>query len=132
MAEAILTFNRDGESLAIWGWQPWRYVETGLYPATRDTQTQWQILDTPLRPYYLDRFRKDLLGALPPVFIDTTGYVNDPSSPWRPMFWNRQIYAHEAFPEIAAVIAEHYGLVTEIAATRIYVLKSRLARLDAS
>ena len=102
----------------------------GYYPATRDTQTQWQILDTPQRPYYLDRYRTDLTESLPPVFIDTVGLVEDARSPWRPVFWNRETQAHDAFPEIAEVTDEHYRQVGEIGASRLYVSKARLAELE--
>jgi 4-amino-4-deoxy-L-arabinose transferase-like glycosyltransferase len=130
VAEVALGFGRVGESMAVWGWQPWRFVEAGLYPATRDTQTQWQILDTPQRPYYLDRYRTDLTESLPPVFIDTVGLVEDARSPWRPVFWNRETQAHDAFPEIAEVTDEHYRQVGEIGASRLYVSNARLAELE--
>ena len=116
--------------MAVWGWQPWRFVEAGLYPATRDTQTQWQILDTPQRPYYLDRYRADLMSSLPPVFVDTVGFVEDPRTPWRPVFWNRETQAHDAFPGIATVISEHYRQVGEIGTSRLYISRSRLAELE--
>ena len=130
VAEVALGFGRQGESMAVWGWQPWQFVEAGLYPATRDTQTQWQILDTPQRPYYLDRYRADLVESLPPVFVDTVGYVEDPQSPWRPVFWNRELQAHDAFPGIAAVVGQHYRQVGEVGASRVYVSSSRLAELE--
>jgi hypothetical protein len=130
VAEVALAFARPGESMAVWGWEPWRYVETGLYPATRDTQTQWQILDTPQRPYYLQRFRNDLLASLPPVFVDSVGYVEDPWAPKRPLFWDRQTHAHDVFPEIAEIVERQYRQVAEVDTSRIYVARARLAELE--
>lgn len=130
VAEVVLQYANSGEPIAVWGWQPWRYVETGLHPATRDTQTQWQILDTPQRPYYLARYRADLLESLPPVFVDTVGYVEDPRSPWRPVFWNREEQGHEAFPEVGEVIEQNYLQVAEPGASRVYVERSRLAEVQ--
>jgi hypothetical protein len=130
VAEVALAFARAGESMAVWGWEPWRYVETGLYPATRDTQTQWQILDTPQRPYYLQRFRDDLLASLPPVFVDSVGYVEDPWAPKRPLFWDRQTHAHDVFPEIAGIVERQYRQVAEVDTSRIYVARARLVELE--
>ncbi len=130
VSEVALAFARPGESLAVWGWQPWKYVETGLFPATRDTQTQWQILDTPQRPYYQERFAADLESSSPPVFIDTVGYEEDPSTPSRPVFWDRETQAHDVYPQIAGLIERHYRQVADLQASRIYVSKERLAELE--
>ena len=131
LALAVLGFASPGESMVVWGWEPWRYVETGLYPATRDTQTQWQIMDTPQRPYYLERFVRDLQASLPPVFVDTVGYVEGPL-PWqKPVFWDRETHAHDVFPGVGAVVDQQYSLVGEVGTARIYVLRQRLREVEA-
>lgn len=130
LALAVLGFATPGEPMAVWGWEPWRYVETGLHPATRDTQTQWQIMDTPQQPYYLDRFVRDMKASLPPVFVDTVGYVEGPL-PWqKPVFWDRQTQAHDVFPAVRQLVEQHYSQVGEVGTARIYVFHERIREVE--
>jgi hypothetical protein len=132
IADCIRPAGRPGDALAIWGWMPSYYVETGLMPATRDAVSDFAITAGPYRDYFQARFLGDLKRSRPAFFIDAVsdGAFLGPS--WR------RADAHEGFPELAAYVDENYSLWWSVHLTeqgvpvRIYALKSRMAELHLS
>jgi hypothetical protein len=117
IARTILNYASPGETMAIWGWIPGLYVDTGLIQAARDGVTYWQIYPSPEQPYYLKRFADDILSHQPGIFVDAV-------APGAFGFNNREKEGHENFPEVASIVKEHYKLADEVNGTRIYVKKN--------
>ena len=119
LATLVRTYSAPGESLAVWGWRCSLYVEAGRPQATRQAQTEAQLYDGPLQPYFLRRYFEDLAAAQPPVFADAVG-------PGAFAFDNRAL-AHESFPPLRDWVRTHYTQVAELDGTRLYVRNDRLA-----
>ena len=105
---------RPGDTLAMWGWRPQLYVETGLPQGTREAQTERQLsLDPVVQAYYLGRYLRDLREQAPAWFVDAVG-------PASLGYQNRSQHGHETLPELARYIAGHYEFQIEIEHQRIY------------
>jgi hypothetical protein len=119
VSREILRRASPGERLAIWGWMPMFWVETGLLQATRDGNSQRQSDPYRYRDYFRARYLRDLSRTRPPVFIDAVGVGNL-------YYENRAKIAHETFPELRDYIADNYHLVQDVGGTRVYVRNDRL------
>lgn len=105
-----------GDRLCVWGWMPGFYVEAGLPQATREAHTYGQIEHGALREFFRERFLRDFRRSSPRIFVDAVGGANfGYSAP------HRATHGHESFPELAAMIAEHYEFVAEVEGSRIYL-----------
>ncbi|MGH8020795.1 MAG: hypothetical protein ACREIA_21410, partial [Opitutaceae bacterium] len=111
---AIKALARPGDTLSVWGWMPYFHVEANLPQATREAHTYGQITLTPLRDFYRERFMRDFKRSSPRIFVDAAGGENFG-------FNDRAMFGHETFPPLAAIIAEHYELVDDVAGSRIYL-----------
>ncbi|WP_149975094.1 hypothetical protein [Microcystis aeruginosa] len=116
IAKTILKYASPGESMAVWGWVPELYVDTGIVQATRDSVPIWQILPGSLQEYFLKRYSEDLINSNARLFVDAV-------APRMTGFKDRETQGHEVFPEIARVIKENYRLVDEVQGVRIYLKK---------
>jgi hypothetical protein len=121
LSSRVAAQTRVGESIAIWGWTNYVYVEAGLWPAAREADFVQIIASGSHRQTYRDRFLVDLMRVGPPVFLDSTG----PSS----LIFKSPELAHDRiFPELAAVVRANYVLVDEVAGARIYRRRDLPAR----
>lgn len=110
----ILQRAQPGDTLALWGWRPQLYVETGLPQGTREAQTERQLsLDPAVQDYYLNRYLRDLREKSPAWFVDAVG-------PAGFGYQDRTRHGHETLPELARHIGEHYEFLAEIEFQRIY------------
>lgn len=114
----IQSMSQRGDRLAMWGWEPGLFVETGLSNATREGNTSRQIDPIPARDAYRGRYMGDIRKAKPAFFVDAVGGENF-------SLHDRAKQAHEIFPELAAYVAENYRLVADCEGTRLYVRKDR-------
>lgn len=74
VGSAIFRYADRGERLGVWGWTPRLYTQLGMPPATQYITMAMQFLSRqPLRGYFVDRHREELMRARPPVVIDTSG-----------------------------------------------------------
>ncbi len=121
VGQVLRHWHRDQAHLALWGWMSFAYVEGGLPQATRDTVSQWCILDVRQRDYYRATFLDDMERNRPEVFVDAVG-------PGSPFFFNRPAEAHEIFPALAERVRRDYHLVVDLQSARVYVRKDFLAR----
>jgi hypothetical protein len=114
-AREILRHGGQDDSVAIWGWTPRLWVETGLRQGTRDGNTIRQIEPGGLQVQYLQRYLRDLERNRPAVFVDAVGgknFLND-----------RAGRGIERFPAIMTCISAEYRFVREVEGTRVYVRK---------
>jgi hypothetical protein len=114
-AREILRHSKIGDCLAIWGWTPRLWVETGLWQGTRDGNTSRQIESSSQQGMFQQRYLHDLIRNTPSVFVDSVGAGN--------FIADRANNGHEQYPEIGAYIAKEYKFVREVDAMRIYVRK---------
>ena len=112
-AREILRHVKSTDSLAIWGWTPRLWVETGLWQGTRDGNTSRQIDPSPMGQYYKHRFVEDLERNRPAAFVDAVGTGNFIS--------DRPAKGHECASLVAAYIDAKYRLAREVEGMRIYI-----------
>lgn len=116
LTQTILKHGSPGEYMAVWGWVPELYVDTGLVQATRDGNCFWQISPNTLQPYYIRRFVNDLANSKAKLFVDAV-------SPKMFAFHDRKTQGYESFPEVKKFVQENYTLIDEITGVRIYSRK---------
>jgi hypothetical protein len=115
---AVARYLKPGDLLAVWGWKPEYYVQTGTIMATRDSQTQRQIDLTKYREYFRQRFMDDLARNLPTVFVDGV-------SPGSFTYNIRKAHGLEDFPTLDNFVRNHYTLKEEINGVRIFVIEDK-------
>jgi len=108
VAREIARHARPGDSVAIWGWEPQYWVETGTVPATRDGNGH--LLAFQVDPRVRARYLKDFLSEPPVVFVDA---VTKGAGMFDAFLGDKGLN-HEDFPELAKVIHEQYELVRTI------------------
>jgi hypothetical protein len=118
-AIAIARYARPGSRVAIWGWAPQYYVQTGTIMATRDAETGPQISSNPHQKYFRDRFMSDLRAHIPVVFVDAVA-----PEPGGYQYHDRATQGHEIFPELGRFISDYYTLKEEVGGVRIFVSKT--------
>ena len=114
--DAIKQVAKPGDLVAVWGWEPYLYVCTGTVQATRDSVTALQVLPSPFRDYYRERYYQDLTRSEPRVFVDAVG-------PGRDFMTDRNSGSHEIDPLVGIYVAENYKLFAEVDAARVYLRK---------
>jgi len=112
-ASFILERAKPTDTLAMWGWEPNLYVETGLPQGTREAHSALEIATTPLQAFYLSRYVGDLNRRQPAWFVDAVG-------PGGFMYFDRALYGHEMHARLKQSIADDYEFVGEFENKRIY------------
>ncbi|MDB5029134.1 MAG: hypothetical protein JWO66_2823 [Candidatus Eremiobacteraeota bacterium] len=113
VAVALQQYAPRGSTVAIWGWVPQYYVETGTIMASRDAHTHHQIEDSALRPYFRDRFMSDLRAHPPRVIVDAV-------APGSFGYTNPATQGIESFPALAAFVHQRYALANNVGGVRIF------------
>ncbi len=115
LSRRILAAAAGGNGyLAVWGYNPKHYTETGLLSATRLSTSSSIFNDNDLQPFFLRTYLEDLQKNQPTVFVDAV-------APGQFLLMNdRGTHGHEAVPEIRDWVRRHYQLVEEVDGVRIY------------
>ena len=108
VAAEIARHARPGDLVAIWGWEPRYWVDTGTIPATRDGNGH--LLAFQVDPKVRARYLKDFLSRPPVVFVDAV----TKGAGMFDAFLGSKGLNHEDFPELAKVVDERYKLVKTI------------------
>jgi osmotically-inducible protein OsmY len=123
LGQRVLAAATPGDSMAVWGWEPRLYVETGLPPATRDAVTYGALISGPYQDYYLKRYVADIQRARPRFFVDAV-------QPGAFGFSDRQHYGHEQFAPLVEVLERNYRFAAELGKPgvgyRLYLLNESL------
>ncbi|HEY4245415.1 MAG TPA: hypothetical protein VGM64_01100 [Lacunisphaera sp.] len=112
-ATFILREAKPTDTLAMWGWEPDLYVETGLAQATREAHSAFEIASTPLQSFYVSRYLGDMRRRKPQWFVDAVGSGGF-------MYTDRTLYGHEMHPELQHLVASEYEFVGEFGNERVY------------
>jgi len=121
LVDIIKPHVRPGDSIAIWGWAHYVYVDAGLRQATRHANFSRSVEDGPYRDYYRERFFLDLIFAKPTFFLDSVGPCN--------LLHNEPEYAHDQnFPALAAIINAYYFQIDGIFGARLYLRRDLATR----
>jgi hypothetical protein len=122
--ELLSWLPSSNKRLLIWGWMPQWYLWTNYTPATRETNTEWQIANTSLTSYYRSRFIKDFKKSNPDVLIDAVA--------GKSFGFNNNKYSPNIFPAFSAILSESYfqlsPMVTKHGCAKLYV-KNNLKEL---
>src|SRR5262249_25758868 len=111
----------SARKMAVWGWMPSLYVETGLVPATRHVVGHFVIDPSPGRSRLRTTLLQDLERERPDVIVDAV-------APGCFMWSWSSAERLESFPALAALVQGRYSLASEVALAasqdpvRIYVL----------
>lgn len=117
----VRAHTRPGDTMAIWGWMPRFYVETGLPQATREAHTQREITPHFLQEYLFARYLEDLRRNRPAVFLDAVG-------PGSYLYEDRAAQGHEVYPALREFLAAGYVQAAELGFTRVYLRHDRVPR----
>lgn len=118
VARAILEYASPGDTIAIWGWSPELFVETGTLHATCESIPFWQFHPNPQQPYFIKRYVDELRGSNPTLFVDT----QVPGSQNR-SFGGTRGQSFTELPEIAEFVQRHFTVVRRIHGITIYARK---------
>lgn len=120
-ARHIRSVARPGDRLAMWGWRPHLFVETGLQQGVREAHTEHLIRDTPLRDtFFRPNYLAEIRSSRPMFFVDAVG-------PTAFGYQKREVDGHEIFPSLRDFIAANYVLVKDFGSERLYMLRDQAA-----
>jgi hypothetical protein len=106
-------FAKAGDLVTIWGWDSDLYVLTGTIPATRDSDSPWDIIPGPQRVYYRTRYMQDLHDYPPKLFLDAVG-------PGQFKYQDRDLYGYETFPELRDYVMSNFYLAGDAGGVRVF------------
>ncbi|HXE96847.1 MAG TPA: hypothetical protein VN642_10605 [Dongiaceae bacterium] len=118
---------KPSDRLLIWGWMPQWYLMGGLVPATRETHTNAQIVQTRLTEYFRDRLFDDLTQSRPEIIIDSVAgesfSFNDPLA-----------QGISTFPRLSQLLSDDFEILgqkraPDASCPRYYISKQRAAEL---
>jgi hypothetical protein len=101
-------FAPGAESLAVWGWTPYLYVDLGLAPGTRDAGYASMTDGNPSQDFIRAAFLRDLEKSPPQFIVDTEDYI----------VGGARRTAPETFPALAAYLRSNYRLIGRGTVTR--------------
>jgi uncharacterized membrane protein len=100
-------FVPQPQSLAVWGWAPYLYVDLGIPPGTRDAGYTSLHDGNPSQEFMRAAFLRDLTASAPQTIVDTEDYIVD----------QVRTTAPASFPGLAALLRAHYVLIGRGTAT---------------
>src|SRR5262245_11552439 len=111
----IRRLTPPGSPIILWGWDYHYYVYSGMIWGTR-TGGSHEIIEPFFgdRKLFVDSYVASLRSDRAPVFLDT-----GTEGAWS--YGKRAVYAHEAYPEVASIVRQHYLLCREFPGARIFV-----------
>jgi hypothetical protein len=101
-------FAPGAESLAVWGWTPYLYVDLGIPPGTRDAGYASMTDGNPSEDFIRAAFLRDLEKSSPQFIVDTEDYI----------IGGARKTAPQSFPGLAAYLRSNYRLIGRGTVTR--------------
>ncbi len=124
LAKHIFEYAAGGNGyLAVWGYNPEIYTQTGMYSATRLSTSSSLFNDNDLKDFFLASYLEDLQNKKPSVFVDAV-------APEQFLIMtDRSVHGYEQIPEIQLFVDTHYRLAMEFEGVRIFVRVDSLGAL---
>jgi hypothetical protein len=94
----------DNNYMLVWGWMPQWYLLSSKTPATRESHSYAQIVDSKLKNYFRQRFLEDIRESSPDYVIDA---VSGSSFG----FNDSQRFSPAIFPEFSRILVDKYTRV---------------------
>ena len=114
----IMKYRREGDSLVMWGWENFVYIDAMLLQGIRLTFPSMILLNYPQKNEYLSLYEKDILENNVTFFMDSTGKGN--------FFGDREHFKHENFGNMKQIIKENYVFLGDYNQRRIYIRRERI------
>lgn len=108
LGRAVREATPSAKTMAVWGWMPSLYLETGYSCTTRHAIGHFLIDPVPRREQLRATFMQDIRAAKPDVIVDAVAHG---CFPW---FWDLRVSGLESFPEFATYVNENYTLVARV------------------
>ncbi len=116
ISKMIREIAQPGDTIAMWGWQPWIFAETGLPHGTRDSHSKSQLESRRQKDYFRMRFLADMKRNKPTFFVDAVGNGGRAFA-----YYDRDMQGYETFPELHAYIQNHYECYHEEGSIRLLI-----------
>ncbi|TWU03873.1 hypothetical protein [Neorhodopirellula pilleata] len=116
LSEVSREINRiadKGTKLAVWGWMPRIYVETGLPMATKVAHTFNVSTPGPNQAYFVGRYADSLMSHDKVIFVDTTGSFDCDFLP-------AESHSHRQTPPIKRIIDREFTFVGQWRGCAVY------------
>ena len=118
---------KSSDRLFIWGWMPQWYIWTGLAPATRESMTNNQTVETELTKYFRDRLIDDLEHSTPDFIIDAVAGKSF-------SFNDLETQGISSFPELSSIVTRDYARLGNVdhqnsSCPKFYARKDRASKL---
>ncbi len=119
VSKEIVKYAKPGEKLVVWGWRCDYYVQAQMPQGVAENHTIRSAYYHPLQATYQQRYVRNFMRSLPPVFVDAVGSQN---------LWmtDRKTQGHELIKPLGKFVAVHYRYMGLVNDTRIYVRADRL------
>ena len=121
-AKLIRALSKKSDSLIVWGWMDYLYIQTGLYSGTKYTSIFLLVYPNSYNNYFIDQYAADMRRSKSPFFIDAVG-------PGHFQYENRDVQGHETVSKINDIINNDYKMLADIESNRIYVRKERWSEI---
>lgn len=117
--------TKPGEEMIVWGWNARPYLESGLAPATHDTNmTNFFRPPEEIANYHRRRFLQEAGRQTPPLFIDAVGAIGTTQMA------DRKKFGYEVFPDVRSFVESNYVFLTDAYGERFFLRKDLLARAN--
>lgn len=119
VVKVIRKYAKPGEKLVVWGWRCDYYVQAQMPQGVAENHTIRSTFTHPMLNVYQQRYVKDFMRSLPPVFVDAVGSQN---------LWmtDRKTQGYEIIKPLGEFVAAHYQYIGMVNDARIYVRFDRI------
>jgi hypothetical protein len=121
LVSALRALAREGDTLAVWGWMPQYYPESGLPPATRHAISYFAIEPGPHREHYRTTLLEDLRASQPLFVLEAVGRDNF-------RYLDRAATGIATFPGLAAHLDRRYCVLRDRPQYRLFLRRDAHAR----
>lgn len=115
--QSLSAVSRRGDSLGIWGWAAHIWVYSGLIPATRESSSEFALLDWGTDHYYRRRYLDTLVAKPPEFFVEAVG-------PMQFLFTDRKEKGLRSLPALQQFVATQYEPLFDDGETGLYARRT--------
>lgn len=123
IVQQIRNYASENEPLVVWGWRCDYYVSAEMPQGTAENHSERCVFQSSMTPIYQQRYVKNFMRSVPPVFVDAVGSQNQ----W---LIDRATQGHEIIKPLAAFVKTHYTYMGLYNDARLYVRNDRLNYVD--